>query len=774
MRILFVTPYPIEGSSSRLRVWQYVPRLRALGHDVRVASFLSGSEYARFYRPGGWLWKIGVISKGFGRRLALLPEVRAADVVVVHRGAALVGPPLLERLYRRLNSRMVYDFDDALFIAHTSTAHRRLVFLKFPEKTATRIRLSRLVLAGNRFLADYARRINPNVNVVPTVVEVPNEPKKHTGADPVVIGWIGSSTTAPFLEQIADPLRQIQARYGERVEIRIVGADPVPGIKADYRAWTLENELRELYGFDIGVMPLPDTEWARGKCGLKALQYMSVGLPVVCSPVGVNVEIVEPGVNGFLARDPREWVHFLSRLVEDFRLRQKMGEQGRSLVRQRYRVDRWATEVAHLLEKISTSGRRKAPATRPRKVVQVLTRMNIGGPAIQTVLLAAGLNSGRFRSLLVTGHLEPGEGDMGYFSEAHGVRPVFIPELGRSIRMLDDLRAFRRLFLLLREERPDLLHTHMAKAGTLGRLAGWLAGVPVRVHTYHGHVLDGYFSPVRSKLIAAAERTLAALSSSLVAISPAVRDDLVHRFRVASKSQIHVIPLGIELAPFLRASRERSTLRSELGLGRTTALVGTAGRMVPVKNQKVFLEAAGRIHRKQPHAHFLLVGEGPEKPALERLAADLGLTEVVHFVGWRRRMERVYPDLDVFVLTSENEGMPVVLIEAMACGVPVVATRVGGVPDLVTDGLHGFVTPPGDAHAVAVAIVELLSNPHRAREMAESGRRHVRGRFTAERLVRDVEALYDGLLEKHAPIQPTTPGDPPRRITQTKDVFGQG
>jgi glycosyltransferase involved in cell wall biosynthesis len=748
MRILFITLYPIEGPSSRFRVWQYVPRLLALGHDVEVAPFFGSGDYPKLYQPGAWLWKTLVVARGFWRRLALLSSVRRADVVVIHRAAAPIGPPLLERLYHRLNRRLVFDFDDAIFMPQTIAAHRRFVFLKSSEKTATLIRMSRRVLAGNGFLAEYARRFHADVHVLPTVVALPSKPRVRRSSGPVVIGWIGSPTTAPFLEEIADALSEVKARYGSAVEVRIVGAGEyrLPDLEATYRPWSLDRETDELCGFDIGLMPLPDTDWARGKCGLKALQYMSVGVPVVCSPVGVNSEIVEDGASGFLPKSTAEWVQAIARLVEDAGLRQKMGEVGRHRVSQHYSLDRWAPQLAEHLREVGESSGSHEKTPRNVKIVRVLTRMNIGGPTIHAVLLTAGLNGGRFRSVLVAGEVQPEEGDMSDLANAHGVPLLRIPGLGRSIRLRDDVRALWRLYCLLRRERPDVLHTHMAKAGTLARFAGWLAGVPVRVHTYHGHVLDGYFSPLQSRLAALAERMLARLSSAVVVVSPAVRHDLVERFHIAPSEKTVVVSLGFDLSPYLSSHRKDAILRRSLGLAADTPLVGIVGRMVPVKNHALFLEAAREVHRHRPQVHFVLVGGGELQPELRRLAEQLGLREVVHFVGWQRQMERVYPDLDALVLTSKNEGTPVVLIEAMACGVPVVATRVGGVPDVVEHGRTGLLVPANDVEGVASAVLDLLEDRRQAQRLGRAGRESVRERFSVQRLLRDTEALYERLL----------------------------
>jgi glycosyltransferase involved in cell wall biosynthesis len=382
------------------------------------------------------------------------------------------------------------------------------------------------------------------------------------------------------------------------------------------------------------------------------------------------------------------------------------------------------------------------------KVVRVIARLNIGGPAIHVVNLTAGLDPSRFHSTLVTGTENRGEGSLLDLALARGVAPVVIPEIVGELALgRREARAVAALYRLLRAERPDVVHTHTAKAGFVGRLAARLAGVPVVVHTYHGHVLHGYYSGLQTRLLRAMERGLGLLSDGLVAVSPRVKQDLV-RYRVARPEKIRVIPLGFDLKPFLGASRNGSAFRRELGVPQTARLIGIVGRIFPIKNHRLFLDAAARVARSDADARFLVVGDGTLRADMERHAAALGIGDRVLFTGWRRDLERIYPELDVLVVSSNNEGTPVSAIEAMASGCPVVATRVGGLPDLVDHGVTGLLTPPGDPVALAGTVVDLLRDRDRGRRMGQAGRGRARERFTLDRLVGDVEALYDELLPR--------------------------
>jgi glycosyltransferase involved in cell wall biosynthesis len=337
------------------------------------------------------------------------------------------------------------------------------------------------------------------------------------------------------------------------------------------------------------------------------------------------------------------------------------------------------------------------------------------------------------------------------YALGHGVRPIVIPDIvGEFSLGPRELCALVRLYRVMRQVRPDVVHTHTAKAGFLGRLAARLARVPVVVHTFHGHVLHGYYSPRKSQLLRRMERALAHLTDRIIAVSEHVKRDLVGH-GVAPAERIEVIPLGLELDPFLHSAPCRGAFRRELQLNGVARVVGIVGRIFPIKNHHLFLEAASLVAREEPTARFVIVGDGPLRAELERQAQATGLADRAIFTGWRRDLPGIYADMDVLAVTSHNEGTPVSAIEAMAAGCPVVATNVGGLPDLICDGETGYLVPPGDARAVATALLHLLHRPETARRMGETARMAVRQRFSAQRLIADVEQLYLGLLERKAP-----------------------
>jgi glycosyltransferase involved in cell wall biosynthesis len=380
------------------------------------------------------------------------------------------------------------------------------------------------------------------------------------------------------------------------------------------------------------------------------------------------------------------------------------------------------------------------------RVVRVIARLNIGGPTQHVVNLTRGL-SATYPTLLVCGSVQDGEEEMTDVLSGSGVPVHRIPELGRSVRPGQDVAALAKLVRLLREVRPEIVHTHTAKAGTLGRIAALLAGVPHRVHTFHGHTFQGYFRPAVSQVFLAVERLLARSSDRIIALSDAQARDLVDRYGVAKRSALRVVPLGLDLSMLgtENATAHRREFREEVGAA-DRPIVTIVGRLVPVKRHDLFVDAVAKLRGKGVNGVFVVVGGGPERERLEARAAVQGVADDVRFLGWRRDLDRIYAGSDVVALCSDNEGTPVALIEAMAAGVPVVATAVGGVPDVLDGGRLGRLVPSGSVDALAAAIHDLLTDPGLRANLSACGRPAAVARFGVERLLADVTALYDELL----------------------------
>jgi glycosyltransferase involved in cell wall biosynthesis len=384
------------------------------------------------------------------------------------------------------------------------------------------------------------------------------------------------------------------------------------------------------------------------------------------------------------------------------------------------------------------------PDDRPIRIMRIIARLNVGGPAIHVSLLTARLGPPAFESTLVCGHIGPQEGDMAYLAAEHDVEPVYIAELGRALSPLRDMVTLFKLWRLMRKLRPDIVHTHTAKAGFVGRLAAWLARVPVRVHTFHGHVFQGYFRPAKTRLFLALERFAARLSDRLITISPALKDELVHTYRIAPPEKFAVVPLGLDLQPFADTPRRQMTFRERFGISPDAPLVGSVGRIVPIKNHGLFLAMAQRVRRAVPAAHFVIVGDGEARATTEAQVDALGLRDAVTFTGFLTDLPGVYSDLDLLVISSDNEGTPTSVIQALAAGVPVVSTAVGGVPDLLAQGAYGALVPPDDPDALAAAVRQAIREPARDQDVIQGA---MLQQYDIARLADDIATLYRHLLE---------------------------
>lgn len=381
------------------------------------------------------------------------------------------------------------------------------------------------------------------------------------------------------------------------------------------------------------------------------------------------------------------------------------------------------------------------------KVLRIIARLNIGGPAIHAILLSEGLDKKSFETVLLAGLPQDDEGDMLYLAQEKGVQPIIIPELGRSLNLKSDLAAFWKIFLRISREKPDIIHTHTAKAGALGRSAAILykclhpqAKIKL-IHTFHGHVLSGYFNRVKTLFFIWIERGLALFTRRIIAVSAGVKSELV-KLRVSRPDKIAVIPLGLELDDFFNISRNGAGSRDY----KTVTIIG---RLVPIKNHRMFLQAAKKIKERISGAQkikFMVVGGGPLAPGLKSYSRSLGLDDEVVFTGWQKNLAEIYRQSDVVALSSLNEGTPVALIEAQAAACPCVATNVGGVADVISAGKSGLLAAPGDLESFVESLLKLLYNPALARVMGEYGREAMRDRFSKARLVKNMEDLYSHLI----------------------------
>lgn len=408
------------------------------------------------------------------------------------------------------------------------------------------------------------------------------------------------------------------------------------------------------------------------------------------------------------------------------------------------------------------------------KIARIIARLNVGGPARHVIWLARELQTDDFETVLLTGTVPEGEEDMGWFADAHGVKPIFIPEMSRELSPQDAISLWK-VYGYLRREKPDIVHTHTAKAGTVGRVAGffyrWLTWKtligkprPVKfVHTYHGHVFHSYYGRRKTQIFLLIEKTLARLATDkIVVISDQQFSEIHEQFKVGKRRQFQVVPLGIDLAAFEKHQEKRRLLREEIGAGANEIVIGLVGRLTEIKNHSLFLKVAGLYKKNRgddtPRMRFVIVGDGHLRPALEKEAADLGLSDIVIFLGNRNDADVFYAGMDIVALTSRNEGTPLSLIEAMANARPVISTAVGGVVDLLGEARaagNGFTicergvnTQPDNAEGFFAGLDHLARDAKLRGELGGRGERFVHSNYSKERLFGEIKSLYNDLLHK--------------------------
>ena len=378
------------------------------------------------------------------------------------------------------------------------------------------------------------------------------------------------------------------------------------------------------------------------------------------------------------------------------------------------------------------------------RILRIITRLNVGGPATHVVLADRGLRERGWETLLVHGRVESHEQEVPL--EGLGIPMLRLPVLGRAVRAGDDARALRSLVRIVRRYRPDIVHTHLSKAGLVGRTAAMLVSPAARIHTFHGTVFGGYFPPSMTSAIVRAERFLAHRSARIIALSPRQQAELVAH-RIAPVDRIRIVPLGLDLARF--AGLDRHAARAALGIPLGATVVVSIGRLVPVKRLDRLITAFAAV-RHGIDARLYLVGDGSEREALDRQIDALGLASRVTLAGWRTDTPLWYAAADVVALTSDHEGTPLALIEAAAAARPVVATDAGGVADVVDDGVTGYVVPREDFAALVDRLERLVRDPNVRDRMAHGAPARA-SRYDAHRLVADLDELYrEVLLEQRS------------------------
>ncbi len=405
------------------------------------------------------------------------------------------------------------------------------------------------------------------------------------------------------------------------------------------------------------------------------------------------------------------------------------------------------------------------------RILRIINRFNLGGPTHNVAYLTRFLPP-EFETVLVGGSQEHSEEGSHHILKSMGIEPIILPELQREVAPWRDRGAYRKIKALIRKVGPDIVHTHAAKAGAVGRLAASELGVKAIVHTFHGHVFHSYFGPVRTALYKNIERFLATRSSRIIAISERQEQELVEEHRICEASKVSVVPLGFDLVRFQEdQQRKRAIFRKVYGIAEDEIAIGIIGRLVPVKNHSLFLDVIAETRKRTGRKiRAFIVGDGEMREALQQKVNDLGLSQVsapylnghglahmligkpivapaaVTFTSWLKEVDFVHAGMDIVMLTSLNEGTPASLIEAQAANRPVVSTRVGGIENVVRSGITGLLSESGDRNGLRDHLIALVENDALRKELGLQGWHHVKERFHYSRLVTDMAGLYDSLL----------------------------
>ncbi len=541
-----------------------------------------------------------------------------------------------------------------------------------------------------------------------------------------------------------------------------------------------EDQLPKYYqASDLVVMPTLQLEGF----GLVTVEALACGTPVMGTPVGAIPEVlktVDPlcvteGTDGAsLARTLRV-------LLKRFRAqpgeRERFSRKGREVVEQRYNWTAHTADLDRLIASLSqdrpvvpqlpigslsnsdpsiSSSGNAAQVFNPKKVIHVITRLDYGGSAQNTMLTALGHDRAQFEPFVIAGYPGSWDAQGGQAAteencrrlERAAIRWRLLPSLTREINPIKDIQALWQLIRLFQREQPALVHTHTSKAGVLGRAAAWFARVPVIVHTPHGHVFYGHFGPFRSWLFLQIERVLSAVTHRLIALTDAERQDHLDR-AVGNADRFAVVPSGIDRERFGRARVQGKRQPDWFGCPPDAVIVGSVGWLTDIKGHAYLIAAVAELQRDFPSLHLVIIGSGDRHDALLQQAESAGLRDAVHLLGHRNDVEACLAGMDLFVLPSLNEGMGRALIEAMAAGLPVIASRVGGIPAVINHERTGLLVPPGDARALAEALRRVLDRPEWASQLGAAASRSVDSRYGSVSMVRAIESIFAEALSVH-------------------------
>ena len=700
----------------------------------------------------------------------LIIKFRIRAVVATHWFPCGLVAYLVTRLLRRPYYLLAHGTD---FLDDTSTLRRRLkghlrwgkmaTFLGAQQIIAnSRYTMERLIAMG--LPAERIDVVHPGVDTEKFRPDInPTAVRQHLGLEGQrVLLTVTRLDDYKGVDTVIQALPMVRERFPDVLYLVVGEGVERPSLErlthqlgltesVHFAGYVSDGDLPAVYNAcDLFVMisrALTDRESIEGfgivfaeaaACGKASLGGRSGGIP----------DAIVEGKTGLLVdpQDTNAVAEAIIRLLDHPEEAERMGRQGRERVLSELQWPIIAKNIHGLTLKEDDPAKKRL-SSKPWKVAHIITRLDRGGSPDNTLLTVLGHDPARYRVTLVSGLTTFPSPLVCRLKDRPDIAVHFLPTLVRAIRPLSDLRALWALYLLCRRERFDLVHTHTSKAGILGRWAAWLAGCKRLVHTPHGHVFTGYYGPVLSRLFVYVERLTAAITDTIITLTPRGIEEFL-AWRIAPEEKFTVIPSGVELEGFASPSPADggSSVRTALSLHPDEPIVGSVGRLDRVKGYDQLVEASVLVLQERPGAWFVVAGDGDERRTLENQAHRLGVAGRWRFLGWQEDLEPLYHSFDLSVLPSRNEGMGRAAVEAMACGRPVVATAVGGVPSVVKDGVTGLLVPPEDPKALARAILQLLEDETARRRMGEAGPQWVRERFSCQAMLDGIERVYSRLL----------------------------
>ena len=624
------------------------------------------------------------------------------------------------------------------------------------------------------------------VMILPNCVELPDIDKasfNQPSGSEIGLLFVGRLSVEKSIETLLFAGEAL-ARRGHKVAIDIVGGsdkdrDVTPHLKKlaeslreniEVTFWGERNDVASFYQ-SPRIFVLPSSTEGMSNSLLEALSY---GMACVVSDIPANKFLVKSGYNGFLFKqsDFIDLADQLEKIIFDRKDdRQKikfMQQNARKTIEDKFSTDTISSQIGSIYDEL---------LKRKVRILRLFSRLNVGGPALHVVNLTFGLDNYGYQTKLVVGSLSPGEGDMSYYAAQKNVQPVFVPEFQAPLHPVKDFIAFFKILWIVATYKPDIIHTHTFKAGLLGRLAGFIFRVPCRVHTYHGHLFDGYGGPLKTKIIELAEKALGRVTHEVISVSSLVAQDLLSH-KIVSRNKLQVVELGFDVDSFLKEARAPSSLRKKLNLSEEDILIGIAGRLVPIKCVDLFIKAVAPLAPKNSRVHAVIMGDGPERDKLASLAASFNAQ--IHFMGWMLPLHPELKDLDLLVCSSKNEGTSVSVIEAILCGTPVISTNVGGMADLLENGRWGDLVPFSEEalHQALKKMIGLLDDRDskafcELTSRSQEGKVHFYKRFNMSRLVFDVQEIYSRYFSQPERRRPLAQNTPKHRAPPAAELFSE-